>query len=38
MVIEAVKDLAKTGNVEAAKQKIQEASKEIGEAHDIQTA
>lgn len=38
MAIEAVKDLAKTGNMEAAKQKIKDAGQEIGEAHDIQTA
>ncbi len=38
MVIEAVRNLMKDGNVEAAKQKISEGGKEIGEAHDIQTA
>ncbi len=38
MVIEAVRDMLKTGDVAAAKQKIEEGGKEIGEAHDIQTA
>lgn len=37
-VIEAVRDMLKDGNVQAAKDKIAEAGKEIGEAHDIQTA
>lgn len=38
MAIEAVRELMKDGNVQAAKEKIAEAGKEIGEAHDIQTA
>ena len=38
MVIEAVRDMLKDGNVQAAKDKIAEAGKGIGEAHDIQTA
>lgn len=38
MVIEAVRDMLKTGDVAAAKKKIEEGGKEIGEAHDIQTA
>lgn len=38
MVIEAVRNLLKDGDVAAAKKKITEAGKEIGEAHDIQTA
>lgn len=38
MAIEAVRDLLKNGDVEAAKAKVNEAGKEIGEAHDIQTA
>lgn len=38
MVIEAVRNLLKDGDVVAAKKKITEAGKEIGEAHDIQTA
>ncbi len=38
MVIEAVRNLLKDGDVTAAKKKITEAGKEIGEAHDIQTA
>lgn len=38
MVIEAVRNLMKDGDLEAAKKKIAEAGKEIGEAHDIQTA
>ena len=38
MVIEAVRDMLKDGNVQAAKDKIAEAGKAIGEAHDIQTA
>lgn len=38
MAIEAVRDLMKSGDVEAAKQKVKDAGKEIGEAHDIQTA
>ena len=38
MVIEAVRDMLKDGNVQAAKDKIADAGKEIGEAHDIQTA
>lgn len=37
-VIEAVRDMLKDGDVQAAKDKIAEAGKEIGEAHDIQTA
>lgn len=38
MVIEAVEALCKDGDIAAAQQKITEAGKEIGEAHDIQTA
>lgn len=38
MVIEAVRDLLKDGDVAAAKKKIEAGGKEIGEAHDIQTA
>ncbi|WP_196594197.1 PTS lactose/cellobiose transporter subunit IIA [Pectinatus sottacetonis] len=38
MVMEAVKDLLKTGDVDAARKKIEDAGKEIGEAHNIQTA
>lgn len=38
MAIEAVRELLKNGDVEAAKAKVNEAGKEIGEAHDIQTA
>lgn len=38
MAIEAVRELFKNGDVKAAKKKISEAGKEIGEAHDIQTA
>lgn len=38
MAIEAVRDLLGGGDAEAAKEKIKEAGKEIGEAHDIQTA
>ncbi len=38
MVIEAVRELLETGDVEVAKAKIKEAGKEIGEAHNIQTA
>lgn len=37
-VIEAVRDMLKDGDVQAAKDKIAEAGKEVGEAHDIQTA
>jgi PTS system cellobiose-specific IIA component len=38
MVIEAVKQLAKDGDIAAARTKVDEAGKEIGKAHDIQTA
>ena len=38
MVIEAVRDLLRTGDVSSARAKIKEAGQEIGEAHDIQTA
>ena len=38
MVIEAVRDLLRTGDVSGARVKIKEAGQEIGEAHDIQTA
>ena len=38
MVIEAVRDLLRTGDVSGARAKIKEAGHEIGEAHDIQTA
>ena len=38
MVIEAVRQLLKDGDVAAAKEKIAEGGKEIGEAHNIQTA
>lgn len=38
MVIEAVRKLLQDGDAAAAKEKINEAGKEIGEAHDIQTA
>ncbi|MCI6084724.1 PTS lactose/cellobiose transporter subunit IIA [Selenomonas sp.] len=38
MVIEAVRDMLKDGDVAVAKQKIEEGGKEIGQAHDIQTA
>ena len=38
MAIEAVRNLMKDGYSETAKKKISEAGKEIGEAHDIQTA
>ncbi len=38
MAIEAVRNLMKDGDSETAKKKISEAGKEIGEAHDIQTA
>ncbi|MCI7540264.1 MAG: PTS lactose/cellobiose transporter subunit IIA [Veillonellaceae bacterium] len=38
MVIEAVREMLKTGDIEAAKKKIEAGGKEIGEAHDIQTA
>lgn len=37
MVIEAIKTLLQDGDVRAARNKIAEAGKEIGEAHDIQT-
>ena len=37
MVIEAVRDLLRTGDVSSARAKIKEAGQEIGEAHDIQT-
>ena len=38
MVIEAVKDMLEDSDVEKARQRIEEAGKEIGKAHDIQTA
>ena len=38
MAIEAVRNLLQDGKVEPAKQKISAAGKEIGEAHNIQTA
>ena len=38
MVSEAVRQLLKDGDVAAAKEKIAEDGKEIGEAHNIQTA
>ena len=38
MVIEAVRDMLKDGDVDAAKEKIEEGGKEIGQAHDTQTA
>ena len=38
MAIEAVRNLMKDGDSATAKKKISEAGKEIGEAHDIQTA
>ena len=38
MVIEAVRDMLKDGDVDAAQKKIEQGGKEIGEAHDIQTA
>lgn len=38
MVMEAVKELLKDSDIEAAKKKIEAAGKEIGQAHDIQTA
>ncbi|HBT79370.1 MAG: PTS lactose/cellobiose transporter subunit IIA [Selenomonas sp.] len=38
MVIEAVRQLLEDGDVAAAKAKIAEGGKEIGEAHNIQTA
>lgn len=38
MVIEAVRNLLKDGDIAAAKKQVTEAGKEIGEAHDIQTA
>ena len=38
MVIEAVRDMLKDGDVAAARQKIEDGGKEIGEAHEIQTA
>jgi len=37
MVIEAVRNLLRTGDVSSARAKIKEAGQEIGEAHDIQT-
>lgn len=38
MVIEAVKNLTKDGDIAKARQAIEDAGKEIGAAHDIQTA
>ena len=38
MAIEAVRNLMKDVDIETSKKKISEAGKEIGEAHDIQTA
>ncbi|WP_196590385.1 PTS lactose/cellobiose transporter subunit IIA [Pectinatus frisingensis] len=38
MVIEAVNNLAENGDAAAARKKIEAAGKEIGAAHDIQTA
>ncbi|WP_432748564.1 PTS lactose/cellobiose transporter subunit IIA [Pectinatus frisingensis] len=38
MVIEAVNNLAENGDVAAARKEIEAAGKEIGAAHDIQTA
>ena len=38
MAIEAVRQLLKDGDVQAAQGKVTAAGKEIGEAHDIQTA
>lgn len=38
MAIEAVRQLLKDGDVQAAQDKVTAAGKEIGEAHDIQTA
>ncbi len=38
MVIEAVQNLAKDHDVAKARKQIEEAGKEIGQAHDIQTA
>lgn len=38
MVMEAVKELLKDSDIKAAKKKIEAAGKEIGQAHDIQTA
>ena len=37
MVIEAVREMLKTGDIEAAKKKIEAGGKEIGEAHQMQT-
>ncbi len=38
LAIEAVRDLLQDGDVAAAKAKIKAAGREIGEAHEIQTA
>jgi len=38
MIIEAVEALCMDGDIAVARQKIADAGKEIGEAHDIQTA
>lgn len=38
MVVRAVRDMLKDGNVQAAKDRSLRAGKAIGEAHDIQTA
>lgn len=38
MVIEAVQNLAKDHDVAKARKQIEDAGKEIGQAHDIQTA
>lgn len=38
MVIEAIQNLAKDHDIVKARKQIEEAGKEIGQAHDIQTA
>lgn len=38
IAIDAVRNLLNDGNVEAAKEKVSEAGKEIGKAHEIQTS
>ena len=38
MAIEAIKNMVKDGDTEKARKQIEEAGKEIGEAHDIQTS
>lgn len=38
IAIDAIRDLFKDGDVEKAKEKVLEAGKEIGKAHEIQTS